>query len=383
MLTLPRAAWIVDLAADAGTPRGLIRRKVGLRSAFAFIVPVAGRCFAVVECLSTAHVPVDDRSLEVAAHVGRQLGRLIESMRAEEALRQSESRFRSVAQSATDAIVAADGSGDIVYWNRGAERIFGYVEADVVGRPLSILMPERFRAMHDAGLKRVADGGPEASRLLGQTVEVVGLRKDGRELPIELALATWEAPEGRFFSGIIRDISERKKAEGRIRVLLETAPDPIVEIDGAGTVVLANARTVRVFGHEDRAGIVGRSVEVLFAERSCAQMLERLADTRRAAGAEPSSMGLTIEAWGVRRNGSEFPVDITLSALPIDDGGVVVTGSSATRRSASASRRNSSTSRTMTPSRSSTTAGVSSRSWSHTSSTPPATATRALSFCST
>ena len=119
----------------------------------------------------------------------------------------------------------------MISWNRGAERIFGYTEAEVVGKPLSMLMPERFRPMHDAGIKRVVDGGVAASKLIGETVEVVGLRKDGREFPLELSLATWDTPNGRFFSGIIRDITERKKAEDKIRALLETAPDPIVEVD--------------------------------------------------------------------------------------------------------------------------------------------------------
>ena len=88
--------------------------------------------------------------------------------------------------------MAADQNGDIISWNRGAELMFGHVEEEVVGKALSILMPERFRPMHDAGIKRVAEGGMAAARLIGQTVEVVGLRKDGREFPLELSLAMWE-----------------------------------------------------------------------------------------------------------------------------------------------------------------------------------------------
>ena len=116
--------------------------------------------------------------------------------------------------------------------------MFGYTEDEVVGQALSILMPERFRPMHDAGIKRVAEGGMAAARLIGQTVEVVGLRKDGREFPLELSLAMWETAGARFFSGIIRDISERKKAEEKLKAVLETAPDPIVEVDHDGTIAL-------------------------------------------------------------------------------------------------------------------------------------------------
>ena len=80
---------------------------------------------------------------------------------------------------------------------------------------------ERFRAMHDAGIRRVATGGRAASKLIGQTVEVVGRRKDGREFPLELSLAMWESAGERFFSGIIRDISERKKAEEKLKAVLD------------------------------------------------------------------------------------------------------------------------------------------------------------------
>ena len=230
-----------------------------------------------------------------------------------EALRESESRFRSVAESATDAIVAADQNGDIISWNRGAELMFGYVEEEVKGLALSILMPERFRPMHDAGIKRVAEGGLAASRLIGQTVEVVGLRKDGREFPLELSLAMWENAGQRFFSGIIRDISERKKAEEKLKAILETAPDPIVEVCPDGTIAIANARTDKLFGY-DREQIVGRPVEELFAERTRTLVAERFRAvlqarprTRRSPWAWASSCGASARTAPSSRSTSRSP----------------------------------------------------------------------------
>ena len=143
--------------------------------------------------------------------------------------------------------------------------MFGFDASRVVGQPLSFLMPERFRPMHDAGLRRVAER-PESSRIIGKTVEVVGLRADGAEFPIELSLSTWETGEGRFFGGIIRDIAARKEAEDQARVL-ETAPDPIVKVDAARRIVLANARTEQLFGYA-RSELIGRPVEDLFAAHS-------------------------------------------------------------------------------------------------------------------
>ncbi|MCF8198496.1 MAG: PAS domain S-box protein [Sulfuritalea sp.] len=133
---------------------------------------------------------------------------------AEIALRKSEEQFRAIAQSANDAIVTADGSGQIVNWNHGAEAIFGYSEAEAIGQDLTILMPARFRKPHLAGLSRVREGGKP--RVMGAPVELNGQRKDGSEFPLELSLAQWEIPEGQFFTGVIRDITGRKEIERQL-----------------------------------------------------------------------------------------------------------------------------------------------------------------------
>ncbi len=185
------------------------------------------------------------------------------------------------------------------------------------GEALSILMPERYRPMHEEGVRRIAEHGTSASQLIGQTVEVMGVRKDGREFPLELALATWESEGERFFSGIIRDITERRKAADKIRALLETAPDPIVEVDADGRIVLANARTDQLFGYE-REELTSLRLERLFAERSRDLVGERVA---AALTGEDSGGGLDL--WGQRPDGSEFPVDMRLSAVATEDGFVV------------------------------------------------------------
>lgn len=131
------------------------------------------------------------------------------------ALKESEARFRSVTESAIDAIISAGRDGRILSWNRAAEQIFGYGVDEVLGEPLEIIIPERFRAAHAAGIRRVGDGGP--SRVIGSTVELAAVRKDGSELPIELSLATWSLNGERYFTGIVRDVSTRKAAEEQMR----------------------------------------------------------------------------------------------------------------------------------------------------------------------
>ncbi|MDD5472513.1 MAG: PAS domain S-box protein [Candidatus Methanoperedens sp.] len=129
----------------------------------------------------------------------------------EEALKESEKRFRSVVHSTPDAVIIADGEGNVITWNKGAKKIFLYDEEEVLGKPFTILMPERYRDAHLTGLKRVTSTGEY--KLIGKRVEMYGLRKDGTEIPVELSISTWKTEKGTFYSGIINDITERKKAE--------------------------------------------------------------------------------------------------------------------------------------------------------------------------
>jgi PAS domain S-box-containing protein len=139
--------------------------------------------------------------------------------RAEETRLESESRLDSVMQSAADAIILADRYGNIVSWNKAAAAIFGYGEREALGKPLTLLIPERYREAHRKGLERVRSTGE--ARLIGKSVELQGLRKDGSEFPLELSLAMCKAREETLFTGIIRDISDRKRAEALLKESVE------------------------------------------------------------------------------------------------------------------------------------------------------------------
>ena len=130
---------------------------------------------------------------------------------AETALSASEDRFRSVVQSASDAIVLADVHGTIMLWNKAAEHLFLYTESEAVGQSLTRIMPARYHEAHEQGLMRLHATG--VSRLIGKSVELHGLRKDGVEFPMELSLGTWKGGGETYYCGIIRDITERKRME--------------------------------------------------------------------------------------------------------------------------------------------------------------------------
>lgn len=157
------------------------------------------------------------RPLSRQSEIERQLGLITERVRVENRLVESERHFRAVTETANDAIITGSSKGDVVGWNPAAERMFGYAEAEIIDRPLTTLMPERFRKQHSEGMARVLAGGTQ--RLMGRTTESVGLRKDGSEFPLELSLSQWQTAEGKFFNAIIRDITERRRAEEVIHKL--------------------------------------------------------------------------------------------------------------------------------------------------------------------
>lgn len=130
-----------------------------------------------------------------------------------EKLRESEARFRSVTESANEAIVIAGEDGRILSWNRSAERIFGISAEAAVGRPFDIIMPER----HRETIARIASGADCEVR--NHPMEIEGLRADGREIPLELSMSTWTLGNQKFFSGMMRDISHRRANEQHVRRL--------------------------------------------------------------------------------------------------------------------------------------------------------------------
>jgi len=138
-----------------------------------------------------------------------------ERRQAEEGLQESEQKFRSVVESARDGIITADHAGRIVFLNHGAEAIFGYGREELLGKPLTCLLPPRYRRGYREKMRHLAAGnGVEPS---APTVEIDGLRRHGEEFPLELSLAVWRTRAGVFYTAMVRDITERKRAENALR----------------------------------------------------------------------------------------------------------------------------------------------------------------------
>ncbi|HEY2986973.1 MAG TPA: PAS domain S-box protein [Candidatus Binatia bacterium] len=245
---------------------------------------------------------------------------LMQRKQAEERLKGSEERFRGMAEAAQDAIITADHEGNITYFNHGAERVFGYMNAEVIGKPLTLLMPETLRDLHRAGLKRFLSTGE--ARVIGKPVELVGIRKDGGEFPLELSLSSWQTDHGVSFTGILRDVTDRKLAQEALaesewlfRSLVEGIRDyAIFMLDPKGHVASWNSGAQRIKGYETKE-IVGQHISRFYPPED----VERGHPASLLKKAEADGRAQE-EGWRVRKDGSRFWAEAIITAIRDDDG---------------------------------------------------------------
>src|SRR5262249_2630294 len=231
------------------------------------------------------------------------------------ALTQAQDAFKWIMENVKDyAIFVLDLEGQVVTWNAGAQRITGYSADDVVGKFFGVFYPneraERGKP-RDVLKTTVAEGRWEE--------EGWRVRRDGSRYWANVVLTPLWDNTGclRGFVKVTRDITERKRSQDRFRGLLESAPDAMILVDADGAIVLANARMESVFGYS-RQELVGMRVETMIPERHRAQHEQHRQGFFKTPAARPMGIGKSL--YGRRKDGHEFPVEISLSPLETDEG---------------------------------------------------------------
>jgi PAS domain S-box-containing protein len=271
-----------------------------------------------------AHVAVNairDETGELLGFV-KLIRDLSEQRRAQDELRRSEERFHSAMESAPNAMIMVNRGGRIEMLNLQAEVVFGYSRDELLGEPIEMLIPERFRRVHP-GDRMTFFADPKA-RPMGAGRDLYALKKDGSEFPVEIGLSPIETEEGLMVLASIIDITDRKRKEEQLRrgqerfcQVVEGSPNAIVLVGRDGRIEMVNERTERLFGYP-RAELLGKPVEVLVPERFRQDHPGLRADFVANPSSRPMGAGRDLHA--LKKNGSEFPVEIALNPIETEDG---------------------------------------------------------------
>ncbi|ETO93858.1 PAS domain-containing sensor histidine kinase [Legionella oakridgensis] len=224
-------------------------------------------------------------------------------------------KFELAIEAAPNGMLMIDDQGNIKLVNAQLERMFEYAREELLGNPIEMLVPERFRAMHPRHRQDFFKN-PKA-RFLDARRELYGLKKDGTEFPVEIGLNPLITEEGSFVLASVVDITARKREQEKFRLAIESTPAGILMVNKLGEIELANEQVLEMFKYT-KEGLIGQRVEILVPERFRATHPQY----RNVYYQQPETraMGMGRDLYGLRMDGTEFPVEIGLNPLKTESG---------------------------------------------------------------
>lgn len=233
---------------------------------------------------------------------------LVKSEKTTDELRESEEKFRSISGSAKDAIIMVDNEGNISYWNEAAEIIFRYRRKDIIGRELKFLVPERYYEILDTGFSRFRSTG--YAPIIGKTIEVSGIKKGGDEIPIEISLSSVKIRNKWNALGIVRDITERKKAEKELMIkdlAVDSTINAIALAEPKGKLTYVNPAFLQMWGYQEEDAEGRHFVEFWQDEHKALNILDAIREK-----------GVYIGESKAKRK-DDSPFDVQISASIVED----------------------------------------------------------------
>lgn len=228
--------------------------------------------------------------------------------------KRQEARIKSIVETAVDGIIVIDSQGLIEQYNLSAERLFGWSAKEMIGCNVKNLMPLPYNEQHDKYINNFLKTG--VKKIIGSGREVVGKRKDGTTFPMELAVSEMRIGEVMKFTGIVRDITERKRQEARIRSIVENAVDGIIVIDAQGHVEHFNPAAERLFGYP-ASEVIGQNIKILMPPPYRDEHDQYLHNFIKTG--VKKIIGIGREVVGRRRDGTTFPMELAVSEMRVGD----------------------------------------------------------------
>jgi PAS domain S-box-containing protein len=234
--------------------------------------------------------------------------------------------FEKLFESSPDAVLVTDHTGLILRANAQTESLFGYACQELIGQTVELLIPERFHSAHPK--HRSAYSSQPRVGATGAGLDLFGRRKDGAEIPVDIMLSPLQIAGDQLVLAVVRDVSQKRlaqqalrRSERQFRSLFEFSPDAIVVTSSEGKIIEVNAQVEKFFGYP-RSELLGQTVEMLIPERFHSTHPKRRANY--AAHSRVRTMGAGLELYGLRQDGTEFPVDIMLGPVDGPEGQVVL-----------------------------------------------------------